>query len=406
MAVVALVLGSAAWGADSPPPKPQLSASAGPDLIKAQKANTDKKYDEAIAILDKVKANPKKSEYDEYVMNEFYFQAYAGLKRYQDAEAPLEATLASKYLSPENRKIRLYQGAVLNYQLKNYAKALDFGKQAIDAGDTRGEVKNLVVQADYLNGNYKETDQAARSLVDEEVKAGETPTQELLEIGLSAGSKLNDEPMQVHWLELLVTYHPTAEYWEDLRDTVYHYKLTDRQTLQLYRLSADLGLLKKGSEYEEMAQLASDGGFPGETVAVLNKAFAANAFTDPTQLSHSQKLLESAKKKAAADEAGLPALEAESAKAPTGDGLIGAGVGYFSYGNYAKAVADISAGLAKGTSKDTSDARLILGISQLRTGDKDGAIKSFQSVMGDAVYQRLAALWILRAKSPATSGQS
>ena len=110
-------------------------------------------------------------------------------------------------------------------------------------------------------------------------------------------------------------------------------------------------------------------------------------------------MLDSAKKQAAADQPTLAKMEAEAANSPTGDRLIGAGKGYFSYGDYAKAVADISAGLAKGATKDAADDRLLLGIAQLKTGDKDSAVKTFNLVKGDPVYERLAALWILRTKT-------
>jgi hypothetical protein len=78
---------------------------------------------------------------------------------------------------------------------------------------------------------------------------------------------------------------------------------------------------------------------------------------------------------------------------------VGAGKGFFSYGDYAKAATDISAGLAKGNVKHEADDRLLLGIAQLKTGDKDSAVKTFQMVKGDPAYERLAALWILRAKT-------
>ncbi|MEJ0006877.1 MAG: hypothetical protein WDM77_11060 [Steroidobacteraceae bacterium] len=50
--------------------------------------------------------------------------------------------------------------------------------------------------------------------------------------------------------------------------------------------------------------------------------------------------------------------------------------------------------------KDSTDARLLLGIAQLKTGDKAAAVQTFGQVKGDAVGQRIAALWILRAKAP------
>ena len=395
-----LVLGSAGVGfADSPPAKPQVSNAAAKDLQAAQKAIGDKNYDAALASLDKVKANSKKNEYDEYVMDEFYFTAFAGQQKYDQAEAPLEAAIASKYMPPDELKKRLYQAALLNYQIKNYDKAVDFGNRAIEHGDTTAPTQTLVAQAYYFKDDFKDADHFIRGLVDNQIQAGQVPEEEMLHLGLSAAAKQNDMPGESHWLELMVSYHPSPEYWEDLLDTMYHNKLNDRQTLQLYRLSADVGVLKRGSEYGEMAQLAMDAGSPGEAVAVLNRAFAANVFVDQSEKARNQHLLDLAKKQAATDQPTLAKVEAEAGNAATGDRLVGAGLGYFSYGDYAKAITDISAGLAKGTAKDAIDARLSLGIAQLRAGDKDSAVKTFNSVKGDAVYERLAELWVLRTKT-------
>jgi hypothetical protein len=401
-AALALILGSAtAAFADSPPPpaKQQVSAAAAKDLQAAQKAMADKRYDEEITDLDKVKANTKKSEYDEFVMNEFYFTAYAGLKKYEEAQAPLEAIIASKYMSPDELKQRLPQAAVLAYQLKNYPKAIEFGNRAIEAGGSNDQLQLIISQAYYLTNDYKNTDRFVDGVVGDEIKAGQVPTVDILQLGLSAAAKQNDAPRETHWLELMVSYHPTPEYWEDLVGAMYKNKLTDTQNLQLYRLIADVGVLKHGSDYAEMAQLALDAGSPGEAVTTLTNGFAANAFTDAAEKNRNQHLLDSARKQAASDQPTLPKIETEARNAATGEPLVGAGKGFFSYGDYAKAVTDISAGLAKGNVKNEADDRLLLGIAQLKAGDKDSAVKTFQSVKGDAVYERLAALWILRAKT-------
>jgi hypothetical protein len=401
----AVLLGSAvsAWAADaaSSAPKPQVSKEAAKDLQAAQKALNENppKYDDVLIDLEKVKNNPKKNEYDEFVMNEFYVSTYAGQKKLQEAVAPLDAVMASKYISPDELKRRVVQAAYLAYQLQNYDKTIEYGGRAIQEGYGPDQLQVAVAQAYYLKGDYKGTDRFARSIVDPQVQAGQAPSADMLDLGLSSAAKQNDEPAEVHWLELLVQYHPKPEYWENLLDTMYRNKLTDRQTLQLYRLSVDAGTLKHGADFAEMAQLALDAGSPGEAVSTLEKAFAANLFTDSPEKLRNTHLLESAKKQAAADQPTLPKTEASAATAATGDGLVGVGIGYFGYGEYDKAAKDIAAGLAKGMSKDSSDARILLGIAQLRTGDKDSAMKTFKTVKGDAVYERLAALWILRART-------
>jgi hypothetical protein len=403
-AAVALVLGTAlpVQAADAPAtssgPKPQVSAAAGKDLQAAQKALADQKYDEVLADLDKVKNNPKKNDYDDYVMNEFLVSTYAGQKKLEEAVVPLEAIMASKYMPPDELKRRVQQATYLYYQLKNYDKAIEYGNRAIQAGDAPAQLQTAVAQAYYLKNDFKSTDKFVRGMVDDEVKAGQAPSEELLQLGLSSSLKQNDDAGEAHWLELLVAYHPKPEYWENVVQTLYHNKLNDKQLLQVYRLSADVGILK-GSDYAEMAQLALDAGSPGEAVAILNKGFANNVFTEAADKNRNQHLLDSAKKQAASDQPTLPKSEADAANASGGDRYVGVGIGYFGYGDYDKASKDIAAGLAKGTTKDSTDARLLLGIAQLKSGDKDGAVKTFQSVKGDPVAERVAALWILHAKS-------
>ena len=415
---VAMVLGStmsgsllpglvAAAAADDAKPadtaKPQVSAAAGKDLQEAQKDMQAQKWDDMLVVLDKVKNNPKKNDYDEHVMNEFYVTAYANKKQLQQATGPLEFLITSKFTPPDELKKRVVQSAFLYYQLQNYDKAVDYGNRAIKDGYATDQVQLVVAQSYYLKNDFKDTATFVRGLVDDQIKAGTTPTDEILQLGLSAAVKLNDDAGESHWLELLVTYHPKAEYWQNLLDGLLRTKMPDRELLQVYRLSADVGAMKSGSDFAEMAQAALDAGSPGEAVAVLNKAFAADAFTNQAEKNRNQHLLDTAKKQAAADQPTLAKAEADATAAASGDKLVGVGTGYFGYGEYDKAAKDIAAGLAKGATKDAENARLLLGIAQFKAGSKDEAIKTFNSVKGDAPLQRLAALWVLHVKAPASA---
>ena len=396
--IVALAGLPAAFAADAPK-GPQVSAASGKDLVAAQKALNAQKYDEALAALDKVKAIPKKTEYDEFVMNQFYYNAYIAQKKLDLARTEVELLLQSQYMQPEDKKKFTVAAAYLAYQMKDYDQAIKYGTQAVNDGDAPLQLQTVVAQAYYIKENYKGTSDYSHGVVDSQLKAGQTPSEDLLKLGESAAVRLKDNADLARWLDLLVTYYPNAEYWQDQMDLMYQAKMTDKQVLQLYRLIAEVLGLKNGSDYAEMAQLAVDAGSPGEAVATLNKGLAANVFTDPAEKKRIQALLESAKKQAAADEPTLGKTEAESAGATTGDRLASVGMGYFSYGNYPQAVKDISAGLAKGMAKDATDARLLLGIAQLKTGDKAAAVQTFGQVKGSAVGERLAALWILRAKA-------
>ena len=408
-AAVAIMLGSALSGtlvpglvatAAAEDAKPQVSAAAGKELQAAQKAMQARKWDEMLAELDKVRSNPKKNEYDEHVMNELYYYAYASRKQFQEATGPLERIIASKFTPQSEVRQRVVQAASMFEDLKNYDKALEYGNRAIKDGYATPAVQVVVAQSYYLKNDFKDANRFIRGLVDEQIKAGQMPSDEMLQLGLSSTVKLDDNAGQSHWLELLVAYHPKPEYWQNLLDGMFRAKLSDRQLLQVYRLAADVGALKRGSDYAEMAQLALDAGSPGEAVAILTKGFASNVFTVPADKNRNQHLLDSAKKDVATDQPGLPKMEADAATAQDGDKLLSAGLDYFGYGDYAKAAKDLAAGLAKGATKDAADARLTLGIAQLKSGSRDEAVKTFKSVKGDPTLERLAALWTLRVRAP------
>ncbi|TLY68517.1 MAG: hypothetical protein E6K45_03245 [Gammaproteobacteria bacterium] len=147
-----------------------------------------------------------------------------------------------------------------------------------------------------------------------------------------------------------------------------------------------------------MAQLALEAGSPGEAQRILEKGIAKGVFADQRAKQKNERLLESAKKAAATDRASLPRIAKEADAAATGAKNVGLGLAYFGYGEYDKAVEEISKGLTKGGLRSEGEARLLLGISQLKAGHKEDAGKTFHAVKGDPSLERLANLWTLHAK--------
>ena len=74
------------------------------------------------------------------------------------------------------------------------------------------------------------------------------------------------------------------------------------------------------------------------------------------------------------------------------------GLAYLGYSQYDKAAEFLDKGLKKGSVKNEPEARLLLGIAQLKSGKKDDAMKSFKAVKGDPNLERIANLWSLHAK--------
>jgi tetratricopeptide (TPR) repeat protein len=396
IAAAGLVPATPAFAAEG---KQTNSAKLAKPLKEAHDDLNAKKYADAIAKLREAEGTAGKTPYDQHLINDMLGFAYARTQNYAEAAKAWEAELDDGFTPQSEIPTRVRQLAEANYQIKNYDKAIEFGNRAIKGGFADEELKTLVGQAYYLKGDWKGALHFEEGLVDSHIKNGQTPKSESLQLLLSACVKLNDSACETRALEKVVTYYPKPEFWYQLLFTMRQQTSgNDANTLQTYRLMSEVDVLKNPEDYTEMAQLALEAGSPGEAQRVLEKGIAKGVFTDPRAKAKNQRLLESAKKAAVTDQASLQRIEKEADAAPTGAKNVGLGLAYFGYGQYDKAAEAIAKGIAKGGLRNESEARLLLGIAQLKAGHKDEATKSFHEVKGDPSLERLANLWSLHAK--------
>ena len=392
----ALLPATAALAAEG---KQTVSAKLAKPLHDAQEDLKAKKFPEAIAKLKEAEGTAGKTPYDQHVINDFLAFGYIKSSNYPEAAKAIEAELDDGFTTPAEVSQKVKELTEINYQIKNYDKAIEFGNRAIKGGFADEQIRTIVGQSYYLKGDWKNTLKFEEGIADSQIKAGETPKKQTLELVLSSCAKLNDTACETRALERMVAYYPQPDYWYQLLFSLRQETSgNDANTLQTYRLMNEVDVIKNPADYTEMAQLALEAGSPGEAQHVLEKGFAKNVFADQRAKERSQRLLENAKKAAATDQAALPKVEKEADAAPTGQKDVGVGLAYLGYGQYDKAVEFLSKGLSKGGVKAEAQARLLLGIAQLKAGHKDEAVKSFRAVKGNAVLERLASLWVLHAK--------
>jgi len=391
------LLAPAALAADAP--KQQNSAKLAKPLKEAHDDLTAKKFPEAIAKLKEADGTAGKTPYDQHLINDMLAFAYIRTNDYSDAEKAMEAEIDDGFTPPAEQPQKVRALAALNYQLKNYDKAIEFGQRAIKGGFAEGETKTIVGQAYYLKGDWKNTLHFEEGLVDAAIKSGATPSNESLQLVLSSCVKLDDGACTTKALEKLVTYYPKPDYWYQLlygliKDTAN----SDTNTLQVFRLMLDTDVLKSAEDYIEMSQLAMDAGSPGEAQRVLQRGFEKNIFSDQRNKDKAQRLLDKAKSKAATDQPTLDKAVKEADAAPTGAKNNAMGIAYLGYGQYDKAVDQFTKAVSKGQVKNPAETQLDLGIAQLKAGHKDDAVKSFKAVKGDPVLERVGSLWALHAR--------
>ena len=378
----------------------QPSPKVAKPLHEAQEDIKAKKYAEALGKIKEAQGVDKKTPYDEHVINDMLAFVLIKTNDLPGAAKAMEAEIDDGMTPAGEVPQKIKALAEIHYQLKNYDKSIEFGNRAIKGGFADEGIKTIVGQSYYLKGDYKSAQKYEDNLVDQEIKAGETPKNEQLMLLYSACQKANDDACTEKALEKMVTYYPKPESWAQLLFNVRRQVSGNEANLmETYRLMFDTDVLKDPGDYSEMAGLCLDGGSPGEAQKVLQRGLDRNAFNDQRTKDRAQRMLEAAKKRAASDQGALAKLEQEANGAATGDKNAAVGRAYLGYEQYDKAIDQLQKALSKGVSKDEPRDRLLLGVAQLKGGHKDDAIKTFKSVKGDPALERLAGLWVLHSKS-------
>jgi Tfp pilus assembly protein PilF len=370
---------------------PQVSKAAAKPLKAAQDALKDKKLDEALTHLKEAQEVKDRTAYDNFVINQDLLYIYVQKQDYGQAAPILEQTAQSQYATPDQQKTWLKALFAIDYQQKDYQKTVDIGEQLIKRGSTDSETLSTIADSQNKLGKFKD----AAGTVEQIVSHQEKPEEKLLLFQWTMYDKAKDEADASKTLEKLVTYYPKPDYWLNALASLLKMDIKDSHLqLNVYRLMSDVGVLKHSQDFGEMANIALDAGFPGETVSVLEKGFQNNVFTDQRDKDRYQHLLDGAKQRAVTDQANLGKSEPAD-----GNGYVQLGAAYLSYGQYDKAVANINKGLQKGGLKSVDEANLLLGIAQLRMKNASDAQRAFEKVTtsSNAGYARLGKLWALRA---------
>lgn len=256
--------------------------------------------------------------------------------------------------------------------LKKYG-VLDFQNQLV------------VAQAYYLMRDYSSALRYLNGLGDSD---------SVLSLKLNIASKLGDARTQSEVAERLVL-KGQSKYWPYLLSAADNTPgLTDPQKFDIYRIRLLTGQMRNAEDYSEATQLAILLDLPQEGLAIQQKGFDDKLLSGERQ----QRLLDQAKKLAAAQAAQLPALVKKAQAGKTGDDLVKLGGIYRSMGRYDDAVGSIEAGIAKGV-KNPDDAQVRLGWAYLGAKKTAQAMRAFNSVKSDEKARVDARLLSVYARS-------
>lgn len=375
------------------PKGPSVSPKLGKVLKAAQDAITAKNWKEAKAKIDEAAAFPDKSAYETYAINELSGFVAVNSNDYAGAAKSFEATLNSEFLTADAKPARLKAVSQLFYQVKAYNKTTIFGPQYLKDNSGDSEMHMMVGQAYYLQNDFPNASKFLKNAIEGAEKADKPVKEDWLQLLQSSEYEQNNIPGLIKVLEKTVRIYPKASYWDQLI-TLLAKEINDtgKLDLEIYRLRLATGAKLEADEMREMAELTIQAGMPGEAETVMAKAIA-----DGKKTERDTRLINMAKTQATSDKASIAQSETSANAAPTGEPLVKTGEAYLTYGNAAKAVELIKAGIAKGP-KDADRAKLRLGVALVAAKQGGEARKAFASITAASPYARLGRLWSIVAE--------
>jgi len=331
------------------------------EMSAAQTAVQAQQWSEALQNLEAAEAKSPLTPYDKAKISESEAHAYTRINNLKATQAAYEAVLASgAYRDEELAKLfrALFQLAAANGQSTN---AIEYGKQAFDAGAMRPYDVLIMSQLYYQEKDCKNSGVWGDKAIAAFKKAGEQPKEVLYQLKLQCASDAHEMAGMISALYDLVRLTNKTSYWNNLIRLERQDERDDHNTLMIYQVMYDTKAMQADTDYIEMAQLLGDAALPGEAQMVLEKLMSTSGVLKDEHRERATRLLNAMKARADADRIGLPALESEAAKNPAGQLDVRLGELYFGAGDYQGAATAISRGLGKAQINRLDEAYVYLG---------------------------------------------
>jgi hypothetical protein len=360
------------------------------DLIKARK------YNDALAKLREVEAVPKRSAYENFLIEQMRASAAVAAGNNDEAIKALQALISSGRLSDAEQGRYAATLAGLYYRGRDYKSAANWAQRALKSNPGDSATRTLMIQSYYLAGDFASAGREALAEVQAAERAGQTPPEDKLQLLANiAGRNGGDRAAYLSALERLVAHYPKREYWADLLQRIESKPgFSNRLSLEVYRLRAATKTLQSAADYMEYAQLALQQRQAAEAKKILDEGFASGKLGKGDDAERQKRLLALAEQRAASAADDLAAAETEAKDDRSGDALVRIGLAYSGIGQAEKGLALIQQGIKKGGLRQPNEATLHLGIAQLRAGQRQKAAQTLKTVGGTDGTAELARLWM------------
>ncbi len=381
MAVTALgaacMLGRPALPADALRPDVAKPLAAAQELYRAHK------YREALGKIAQAAAVPSRTPYETYMVEEMRGAAAMAAGESGTAAQAYETVLNSGRLSGEDEQRTTAALAGIYFQQKNYPLAIRTAQRYLKVGGTDPEMRMLLTQSYYLSNDCAPVVSQLKASTDAQANGGHAPDEGQLQMLATCAQKVKDGSAYRGALGLLVAYHPSPAYWDEMVTAIRgNPGYLSSLDLDIYRLRRATGSLATADAYMEMTQLALVAGSPAEGKQVIDQGFASGVLGKDAQADREKRLQALAAKRA------QPGGDAATPAAP-----IDAGMNLVFAGHAQQGLPMMEQAIAKGGLEHPDAARLRLGEAYYVAGQKARAVQVLRTVKGADGSGDLAKLW-------------
>lgn len=372
----------------------------GKPLQAAQQLIRSQRFKEALAKVREADAVSGKTANESFLIERMRLAAASGAGDADTAARSFEAISARVSGAERLKIIESLAGAY--YRARDYGKAMQWGQRYFKEGGTSGAIRTLLIQSQYLAGDFAGAARELTTEVQQAEKAGQAPGEDRLKLLMNATLKMNDTNGYVWAVEKLVTYYPKKEYWVDLLSRLQRKpNFSDRLALDAYRLSLATGSMSRAGDYMEMAQLALQAGFPAEAMQVVDKGFAAGVLGTGPEAERHKRLKDLVAKRLDEDKNAHDEALKQAQADKDGTALVNIGMNLVHQGKAKEGLELMQQGLQKGKLKREQDAKLHYAIAQIQAGQNGKALATLRQVSGNDGTGDLARLWSLYARRKA-----
>jgi len=374
---------------------PTMSEAVYKKLLEAQELIEARNYDQGLAVLNAMAAQPKLTSYEKAQIYNFYAYTYFTLERYNDALRYYQMVIAEPDNTPALMLNTLYTVAQLYFIMEDYKNAIDSINRWFQAApEPTLNAYMLLGQAYYQQEQFKEALTPLRTAHTMVKQRGDKPTETLLLLMQNIYLQLEDYRNMIGVLRELVVSYPKADHWRSLSAA---YSSTEEYPKQMSILEMlyESGNLEGRSQLN-LANLYLMHDAPYKAAKVLDAGIKSG---DIEVTERNLQLLAQSWAQSQEIQKSIEPLVRASRIAKDGNIHLRLAQSYIGLDRYEEAAEAVTAGLKLGGIDRPDQANLMLGMALFELQKFEAARAAFANASRDDRSKKAADDWVKYVES-------